>query len=39
MRRLGMATAGVLVVAAALGVAVGVMSVPDIKRYLKIRQM
>lgn len=39
MRRLGMATAGVLALTAALGVAVGVMSIPDIKRYLKIRQM
>jgi hypothetical protein len=39
MRRLGMVTVGVVALAAALGVAVGVMSIPDIKRYLKMRQM
>lgn len=39
MRRLGMVTVGVVALAAAMGVTVGVMSIPDIKRYFKMRQM
>lgn len=39
MRNLGMATAGLGAVLALLAVAVGVQSVPDIRRYLKIRSM
>lgn len=39
MRALGMVTAAVGAVAAVVVVIVGVQSIPDIKRYLKIRQM
>ncbi len=39
MRGLGIATVAFAAVAAAAAVAVGVLSIPDVKRYLKIRQM
>ncbi len=39
MRVLGMATVAATAVAAAVAVTVGVLSIPDIKRYLKIRSM
>lgn len=39
MRVVGMLTAGVAAAAAAIAVAVGIRSVPDMKRYLKIRKM
>jgi hypothetical protein len=39
MRVLGMLTAAVLVAAAAVGAVLGVRSIPDLKRYIKIRQM
>ena len=39
MRTLGMITATLGAIAAAVAVVVGVQSIPDIKRYLKIRQM
>ncbi|MCW2772807.1 MAG: hypothetical protein JWN91_1133 [Nocardioides sp.] len=39
MRALGMLTALVIAAVALVVVAVAVMSIPDIKRYLKIRQM
>lgn len=34
-----MLTTAMAAVAAALAVVVGVMSIPDVKRYLKMRQM
>lgn len=39
MRGLGMATVAMAALAAAVAVAVGVLSVPDVKRYFKIRSM
>lgn len=39
MRNLGRLTAAVLTAGAVGALVVGVLSVPDIKRYLKIRQM
>ena len=39
MRGLGMATVAAAAVAAAVAVTVGVLSIPDIKRYFKIRSM
>ena len=39
MRGLGMLTVGALALAAAAAATVRVMSIPDIKRYFKIRQM
>jgi hypothetical protein len=39
MRALGMLTAVVIAAVALVVVAVAVMSIPDIKRYLEIRQM
>ena len=39
MRGLGMITAGLGAVAAVVAVAVGVQSIPDIRRYLRIRSM
>jgi len=39
VRGLGIATVAFAAVAAAAAVAVGVLSIPDVKRYLKIRQM
>ncbi len=39
MRVVGMLTAGVAAAAAAIAVAVGIRSVPDIKRYLRMRKM
>jgi hypothetical protein len=39
MRALGMLTALVIAAVALVVVAVAVRSIPDIKRYLKIRQM
>lgn len=39
MRTVGMLTTIVGVVAVAIGAVVGIRSIPDIKRYLKIRQM
>jgi Family of unknown function (DUF6893) len=39
MRVVGMLTAGVAAAAGAVAVAVGIRSVPDIKRYLKMRKM
>ena len=39
MRVLGMMTAVVLLLGAAAALVMGVSSIPDIQRYLKIRQM
>jgi hypothetical protein len=39
MRTVGMLTTVVGAVVAAVAVVVGIRSVPDIKRYLKMRQM
>jgi hypothetical protein len=39
MRRLGMLTSVVAAAAAALAVVVGVRSIPDVRRYLKMRAM
>lgn len=39
MRRLGMVTAGIGAVAALVAAIVGVQSIPDIRRYFKIRSM
>ena len=39
MRTLGKITAGVGVVAAMAAIALGVQSMPDIRRYLKMRSM
>ena len=39
MRGLGMATLAMTAVAAAVAVAVGVLSIPDVKRYFKMRSM
>ena len=39
MRAVGKVTTVVVVAAVAVGVVVGVRSIPDLKRYVKIRQM
>jgi hypothetical protein len=39
MRRIGFLAVGVLAVGAAVAVTTGVASIPDIKRYLKMRAM
>lgn len=39
MRAVGKVTTVLVVAAVAVGVVVGVRSIPDIKRYVKIRQM
>ncbi len=39
MRRIGIFTSVVMTAIALLGAAVGVRSIPDIQRYLKIRAM
>ncbi len=39
MKTLGMATAGLLVALALAAAYVGIRSVPDIQRYLKVRRM
>jgi len=39
VRTLGIITTGVAGVVALLGVAIGVRSIPDIRRYLRIRSM
>jgi hypothetical protein len=39
MRAVGIATVGVLVAVALGAVFVGIRSVPDIQRYLKVRRM
>jgi hypothetical protein len=39
MRTIGFIAVGVLAVGAAVAVTTGVTSIPDIKRYLKIRAM
>jgi hypothetical protein len=39
VRTLGLISTGVAAAAAAVAVVVGVMSIPDIRRYLKIRSM
>jgi hypothetical protein len=39
MRRVGIVTSVVAVAAAALAVVVGVRSIPDVRRYLKMRAM
>ncbi len=39
MRTLGFVTTGVAIVVAAVAVVVLLMSIPDIKRYLRIRSM
>ncbi|MFJ4918859.1 DUF6893 family small protein [Streptomyces sp. NPDC088725] len=39
MKTLGMITAGVAAAAAAVAVAVGLQSIPDIRRYLRMRSM
>lgn len=39
MRTVGMLTTALGVVAVAIGAVVGIRSIPDIKRYLKMRQM
>jgi hypothetical protein len=39
MRTIGIITTGVAAAAAAMGVVLGIRSVPDVKRYLRIRSM
>ncbi len=39
MRTLGVITTGVIVASALLGAAVGLRSIPDLKRYLRMRSM
>jgi hypothetical protein len=39
MRVIGMAATALVAAIAAIGVVVGIRSAPDIKRYLKMRQM
>ncbi len=39
MKTVGMLTTVIAAVVAAVAVGVGIRSIPDIKRYLKIRQM
>ncbi|BBY77930.1 hypothetical protein MPRF_48290 [Mycolicibacterium parafortuitum] len=39
MEVIGRITVGVLVVAAVVAVLIGVQSVPDVQRYLKMRRM
>ena len=39
MRVIGMGATLIAAAVAAIGVAVGIRSIPDIKRYLKMRQM
>jgi hypothetical protein len=39
MRRVGIVTSVVAAAAAALAVVVGVRSIPDVRRYLKMRAM
>ncbi|MGW1737657.1 DUF6893 family small protein [Nocardia sp. NPDC001965] len=39
MATVGMIATGVAAVAAAIGVYIGVRSIPDMRRYLKIRHM
>ncbi|MFJ3709465.1 MULTISPECIES: DUF6893 family small protein [unclassified Streptomyces] len=39
MKSLGMITAGVAAAVAVVAVAVGIRSIPDIRRYLRIRSM
>ncbi|WP_443073410.1 DUF6893 family small protein [Streptomyces sp. NBC_01429] len=39
MRSLGLITTGVAAALAAVAVAVGVRSIPDIRRYLRMRSM
>ncbi|CAN5256434.1 hypothetical protein BH18ACT9_BH18ACT9_01910 [soil metagenome] len=39
MRTVGIVTTGVLGVVGLIAIIVGIMSIPDVKRYLKIRQM
>lgn len=39
MRTLGLITTAVIIAGAAGGVVIAVRSIPDVRRYLKIRQM
>lgn len=39
MRTLGMLTTGLVVLVALFGVVIGIRSVPDVRRYLRIRSM
>lgn len=39
MRAIGMFTTLILGAVAAVGVVIGIQSIPDIKRYLRIREM
>ncbi len=39
MRTIGIITTGFVGLAALLGAAIGIRSVPDVKRYLRIRSM
>ncbi|WP_443042974.1 DUF6893 family small protein [Streptomyces sp. NBC_00370] len=39
MKTLGIITTGVAATAAAVAVVVGVMSIPDVRRYLRMRAM
>ena len=39
MRTVGIVTTGVLGVVGLIAITVGIMSIPDVKRYLKTRQM
>ena len=39
MRTVGIVTTGVLGVVVLIVIIVGIISIPDVKRYLKIRQM
>lgn len=39
MKKVGIVTTGIMAIAAVGAIALGVVSIPDIKRYLKIRSM
>lgn len=39
MRTVGIVTLGVVGLAVLVAIIIGIMSIPDVKRYLKMRQM
>ena len=39
MRTVGIVTTGVVGLAVLVAIIIGIMSIPDVKRYLKMRQM